>query len=111
MGKLGRITLTGKSKHKYSFNVYPRSDLFMAIGAVYFLTYRREEKDGTGRHTFIYVGETEDLSERPLNHQRKKCFDQHDANCVLIYAESGRERRLEIEADLRKAYNPPCNRH
>ena len=110
MSKIGTITLTGKSKERYMFNVYPRDDEFNAIGAVYFMTHRREDKDGGGKHAFIYVGETGDLSDRPLNHERKKCFDNHDANCVLIHAESKRARRLEIETDLREAYDPPCNR-
>jgi hypothetical protein len=110
MSKIGTITLTGESKTKYTFNVYPRTDTFKAIGGVYFMTHRREEQDGSGKHTFIYVGETGDLSDRPLNHHRKKCFDNNDANCVLIYAEGDHDRRLEIETDLRRAYDPPCNR-
>jgi len=58
MSKLATITLTGKTKEKYTFNVYPRDDDFNAIGAVYFMTHRREDKDSNGKHTFIYVGET-----------------------------------------------------
>src|SRR6266436_4397539 len=65
---------------------------------------------GTGTHTWFYVGETGDLSDRPLSHERKPCFDKNGANCLLIYSEKNRDMRLKIEADLRNAYNPPCNR-
>jgi hypothetical protein len=65
---------------------------------------------GTGTHTWLYVGETGDLSDRPLSHERKPRFDKNGANCLLIYSEKNRDMRLKIEADLRNAYNPPCNR-
>ncbi len=110
MGKLASITLTGKSGTKYPFDVYPRSDEFKALGAVYFMTKRVKDSDGNGNHTFIYVGETGDLSDRPLNHHRTECFDRHGANCVLIHLEGNRTTRLAIEKDLREAYDPPCNR-
>jgi hypothetical protein len=109
MAKLGTITLTGQSRTTYAFNVWPREDRFAAIGAIYFMTLRKEKTDGSGTHTFIYVGETGDLSDRPLNHHRQACFDKHRANCVLIHVEENRDKRLEIETDLRKAYDPPCN--
>src|SRR5437660_399254 len=35
---------------------------------------------GTGTHTWLYVGETGDLSDRPLSHERKPCFDKNGAN-------------------------------
>lgn len=110
MARIATITLTGKSGTKYGFNVYPRSNEFNAVGAVYFMTKRVEDQQGKGTHTWVYVGETGDLSDRPLNHERKPCFDKNGANCLLIYAEKNRDTRLKIEVDLRNAYNPPCNR-
>jgi len=111
MAKIAIMTLTGKSGTKYEFNVYPRTDTFNAIGAVYFMTKRRvADLQRGGIHTWVYVGETGDLSDRPLNHERKPCFDKNGANCLLIYSEKNRDMRLKIEADLRNAYNPPCNR-
>jgi hypothetical protein len=110
MTKLGTFRLTGKFGTKYDFNVCPRSDKFKAIGAVYFMSVRTVSQDGRGTHTWVYVGETGDLSSRPLNHERKACFDRYKANCILIFAEKDEKRRLAIETDLRQAYNPPCNR-
>jgi hypothetical protein len=91
VAKLATITLTGKSGAKYAFNVYPRTDTFNDVGAVYFMTERVEDAKGIGTHTWIYVGETGDLSGRPLNHHRKKCFDDHGANCLLIHSEQNRD--------------------
>lgn len=110
MAKLGIITLTGKSGTKYAFNVWPRSDTFNAVGAVYFMTVRTVGSNGNGTHDFIYVGETGDLSDRPLNHHRKACFDRHKANCILTHSQADGKKRLAIEKDLREAYNPTCNR-
>lgn len=110
MAKLGTITLTGETTSQYVFNVWDRSDKFKAVGGLYFLTIRKQNANGTGSHTFIYIGETEDLSRRPFNHHRKPCFDRHGANSVLIYVEESRDKRLKIETDLRRAYDPPCNR-
>jgi hypothetical protein len=109
MAKLANIELTGKSGTKYAFAAYPRTDTFKALGAVYFMTKRTIDTAGTGTHTWVYVGETSDLSDRPLNHERKDCFDKQRANCVLLYLEEDRTKRLNIETDLRQAYNPPCN--
>ena len=110
MARLSTMTLTGASGAEYAFNVYPRSDTFKALGAVYFMSVRTVKTDGTGSHTWVYVGETGDLSKRPLNHHRKACFDRQGANALLIHAQSDRSTRLAIETDLREAYDPPCNR-
>jgi len=110
MAKLNTMTLTGASGTKYVFNVYPRSDTFKAVGAVYFLSVRTAKPDGSGTHNWVYVGETGDLSERPLNHHRKACFDRHGSNAILLHVEGDHKKRLTIETDLREAYDPPCNR-
>ena len=110
MTKFGTVTFNGVSGNSYEFTAYSRDTVFKAVGAVYFVTKRTTKKDGGASHTRIYVGETGDLSSRPLNHHRKACFDEHNANCVCIYTETDENRRLEIETDLRQNYNPPCNR-
>jgi hypothetical protein len=110
MAKLGTMTLKGASGNAYEFGVYPRTDTFKSIGGLYFLTVRTPKPDGTGgTHSWVYVGETGDLSKRPFNHHRKACFDRRGANAVLIHVESDPTTRLTIETDLRRAYDPPCN--
>ena len=109
MAKFRTVTYTGESGSKYTFTAYSRDSDFNAVGAVYFITRRTGNDEGGYSHTKIYVGETSDLSSRPLSHHRKECFDKHQANCVCLLVEDDHETRLEIELDLRRKYNPPCN--
>ena len=110
MAKFGTITFTGFSGLKYEFTAHSRDTKFSAVGAVYFMTKRQKSGGGGNSHTLIYVGETGDLSNRPLNHHRTACFDKEGANCACIYIEGSKSKRLEIETDLRDYYDPPCNR-
>ncbi|HZQ11475.1 MAG TPA: hypothetical protein VFB31_01550 [Pseudolabrys sp.] len=103
--RIGTITLTGASKKTYEFTIYKREQEFLAVGAVYVMSKLTTEL----RYRIIYVGQTSDLSERPLNHHKTDCFDEHGADHLLIHSEANEKKRLEIEADLIAAYNPPCN--
>lgn len=110
MTKFGTVTFTGVSGSDYVFTAYSRDSEFNKVGAVYFMTKRVKKNDGGFSHTHIYVGQTGDLSDRPLNHHRTECFDENGANCVCIYPEGNKSTRLTIETDLREKYDPPCNR-
>ena len=99
------VTLTGQSGKQYTFNVYARSQKFNAIGAVYALA-----KIASGKYVIIYIGQTGDASNRPFNHHRTACFDRQGADLVFLLSESSEKRRLEIETDLIRAYDPPCNK-
>jgi hypothetical protein len=109
MTRLATISLTGESGKKYEFSVYPRSNTFNAEGAVYLITKRRIGPDGGGSHQGLYIGVTGDLSDRPLNQERKPCFDRHGANCICLLVEKDYETRCMIEADLQHSYALPCN--
>lgn len=109
MAKLGVLTLTGASGTKYQFNVYSYDTKFKEMGAVYYISKRTKKSDGTGSHTKIYIGQTEDLSERFDDHHKEECFKKHGANCKSIHAESSEQKRLAIESDLIDALTPPCN--
>lgn len=109
MAKIGTINLTGASGTKYSFNIYPYGTNFKEIGAVYSISKRTAKSDGSGTHTQIYIGQTNNLSERFDDHHKKSCFKRHNANCHSIHQESNENKRLEIEKDLINAYDPPCN--
>jgi hypothetical protein len=108
VAKLGTIDLKGASGTSWTFNVYPRETTFRAVGAVYVQSVRTAKAGGGGSHQFIYVGQTGDLSNRPLDHHKKGCFDRHGANALLIYAEDNERTRLAIERDLIEAHKP-CN--
>ena len=99
------VTLTGQSAKQYKFNVYPRAQRFNAIGAVYVMA-----KVAAGKYVIIYIGQTGDASNRPFNHHRTACFDRNGADLVFLLSEGRETRRLEIETDLIRAYDPPCNK-
>lgn len=109
MTKLGTITLTGKSEREYEFDMYPIDTNFKSTGVVYYISNRIEKQDGTGRHTAVYIGQTEDASKRFSNHHKESCFKKNNANCISVYQESNENDRLDIETDLTRAYDPPCN--
>jgi hypothetical protein len=109
VAKLGTIELKGASGNSRTFAVYPRDTEFKAVGAIYVQSVRTVKANGGGSHQFIYVGQTGDLSNRPLNHHKKTCFDRHGANALLILVESSERTRLAIERDLIDSLNPPCN--
>jgi hypothetical protein len=108
--KFGNVTFRGQTGGEYVFTAYSRDTEFNAVGAVYFMTLREPKADGGFSHTRIYVGETGDLSDRPLNHERKACFDRHNANCICLLVQNDYTLRCAIELDLRRNYDPPCNR-
>ena len=109
MPKLGTVVLTGASGKKYELSVYPRADLFKHLGAVYVLAKRIPHAD-SGDYTWIYVGETGDLSQRPVAQAHKTCIDEQEANSICLLIEQNDAARKVIAADLRQAYDPPCNR-
>lgn len=110
MPSLGKMTLKGASGKDYTFEVYHRSTEFKALGAVYLISKRSPNPDGKGgTHTFLYLGETGDLSSRPLNHHKKQCFDKHGADHVSVFLISDSQQRLDAETDLIRGHNLPCN--
>jgi len=101
MPKLGTITLTGASGKTYELGVYPRADLFKHLGAVYALAKRIPHADGA---------DYTDLSQRPLDAAHKACIDAQEANSLCLLIEQNEAVRQVIAADLKQAYDPPCNR-
>ena len=108
------VTLTGLSGRSYDFEVYEIGQSFNPLAAIYvFLTpsiYRYTQ-------TVVYVGETHDIKARLstdlLQHHRLACAQRNGATLVGIYRAAemvNRDFRLAVEADIRRAYDPPCNR-
>ena len=110
MAKLGTVLLTGVSGQRYEFGVYLREDAFKPVGAVYFLAKRIPFAEGEAEYTWIYVGESADVSQRPLAADHKPCIDAQEANCLCLYLADDAQARTRIVTDLVRAYDPPCNR-
>lgn len=90
-------------------NLYPLDTSFKALGAVYFVTRRVPKPEGGGSHTYLYVGETGDLSTRFDDHHKQTSFDQHNANCIGIHLDSSQKSRLSKESDLHLGHEWLCN--
>jgi hypothetical protein len=105
MASLGSITLTGKSGKTYEFAIYNRPTTFTAVGAIYVMS----KKTPDNKYSLFYIGETGDLSKRPLSHHKTACFDKHGADKLLIRTASDAEKRLADETDLIRHYQPPRN--
>ena len=104
MPKETSVTLKGNSGRSYDFDVYPWNTSFNAIGAVYSVLKRIGSN-----FTILYIGQTNDLSERFDNHHKQACFDRNNKTHIAIHAESSEPRRFTIETDLVRNYSPTCN--
>ena len=110
MEKLGTLKLQGASGTIYAFDVYSKDTNWTdGIECIYYVSNRTSKSDGTGNHSHIYVGQTDDLKFRLSNHQRQSCFDSHDYNAISVHGESNERVRLDKESDLIDAMYPPCN--
>jgi len=115
--ELGKTTsLTGQSGQKYVFNLYSFDayddikDAWKSVPALYLFT-RRYVSNGAYYHTYIYLGETGDLSTRFLNHHKEDCIKQNSSNCIGIYTNVStvEEERFAVEKDILLANSFPCN--
>lgn len=109
MAKIGTMKVAGKSGTEYSFDLYPTGTSFKALGAVYVITKRTAKQGGGGEHTYLYVGETGDLSTRFDDHHKQECFNDHDANCIGIHLDDSEKSRLSKEDDILAGHKWPCN--
>lgn len=99
------VLLAGKSGQEYLFTVWTRQTRFRAKPGVYAMARAL----GGERFNIIYIGESNDLSVRPLNRDKLACFDQHGADHIFALDEPDASRRAAIAADLVQAMGPVCN--
>lgn len=97
--------LKGKSGAEYLFAIVPRQTTFQAKPGVYALA----KAIAPQRYAFCFVGQSADLSKRPLNPDRTACFDRFGADLIFLLEEFDANKRGQIVADLVQAYGPICN--
>lgn len=102
-------TWTGKSGQKYAFETYPIGQELLPLAGVY-VFFTIPQKDVARA---IYVGETEDFSNR-LNsglrgHLGYKRALAYGVTHVAVRVVTDNTVRLAIETDLRHGLNPPAN--
>ena len=96
----------GWSGKTYSYWIYEIHQPFAQEPGNY--VFAEETERGT--FTPIYVGQTDDLSERFDNHHKMPCIRQHGATHITAHKSSKTEAvRKAEEDDLIKFYNPVCN--
>jgi hypothetical protein len=106
MDGLGNVRIQGKSGKEYKFRAYPLATKFDNIGAVYFITSRKQEADGRTSHSRIDCGRTSNLS---IGINIKPGFKDNDANCICILPQDDKDTRIEIETDIRQNYTLLCS--
>lgn len=107
MAEVPAIDWEGQSGTKYRYWIYPIDQGFDETPANYI--YAKEVEPNRWRP--IYIGETGDLSERPLDtHHKKDCIEQNGATHIHVHTSSGDAAvRQAEEADLTAKWNPVCN--
>ncbi|GBF59401.1 hypothetical protein PbB2_03101 [Candidatus Phycosocius bacilliformis] len=96
----------GVSGTKYQYTVYllPK-DLPAKPGNYVFCKI-----DTNKRWIPIYMGQTENLSERFDGHHAMPCIKNHQATHIHVHVNvGGKQARLGEEKDLLRSYRPPCN--
>ncbi len=108
MAKIGTVTFVGESGTSYTFDVYTADTEFNDVSAVYIFT-KRTLSGEIWRHARLYIGEAERMGERIKNHEKWPCVNRHGCNCICVLLVSSSDRRLDIETDLRRGNDTPCN--
>lgn len=97
--------LTGTSGKQYRFDIHPRSTTFQAKPGVYVMA---REKANNG-YEFCFVGQTADLSKRPLSPEKQSCFSKFGVSAIFLIEEFDQNKREQVVRDLVSAYVPSCN--
>lgn len=109
MAKIAVVTLIGKSKKTYDFNVYPIDEECPNEAGVYVFSKREKNSSGDFAHTFIYIGMAKSFEKRFYNHHKDDCIDKKGANCICLKQFPKEQDRIDAEKDLLANYNTPCN--
>ena len=107
--KITTVTFTGKSGKQYKFDTYTKDTSFRDVSAVYIFTKRVQKLDGSYFQKPLYIGESEKLGTRILNHEKWPYVDRLGCTHISIMQISGESARMDAESDLINGQNPPCN--
>ncbi len=100
------IKWVGQSGEEYPYRIYKFGTTFNKAPANYI--FAKESSPET--LLAIYIGETEDISDRFDNHHKMPCIRQNEATYICVHTSSEDKKiRCKEEADLIANYNPDCN--
>jgi len=98
-------TLKGKSGAEYTFMIVSRLTTFKAKPGVFVIGKTLEAP----RFSFCFVGQSPDLSVRPLAADKTDCFNRFGADLIFVLEEFDASKRAQMVTDLVQAYAPVCN--
>jgi hypothetical protein len=109
MAAIGTMTVTVASEEVYRFSAYPWGTVFKPLGAVYIVTKRTINLDGSDDYLLIYVGYTDDLSACLDSHRKTDCFEEYGANCICVLGLEQEQLRSRIVSKIEARCKPACN--
>jgi len=95
----------GKSGTTYRYSVYDLPPSFNKAAGNYIFAKRNSE----GYWVPVYIGQTDDLSERFDDHHKATCISRAGATHIHAHAKEDERERLEEEADILAKFSTPCN--
>lgn len=112
-------TLKGESGREYKFRLYSFKDfreltMDLPIAPAVYLFTRRTMSTGAYYHTYLYVGEAENLHTCFEHHPRELDIMAQGANCIGIYTDDyikNPDERDRMLKDILEVHNFPCNFH
>lgn len=102
------VVFKGASGRQYKYYVHPKGALFVGTPGNYCFG-----KELNGTITPLYFGESENLKARNCDneHERGSCAAARGWNVTCAHTSpNSKFDRCAEETDLRRAYDPPCNR-
>ena len=109
MPRKSTINFSGQSGTVFTFDTQDISKTPTIRESVYFVTHRKINVFGAVRDV-VYIGQSVDITSKFPDHPKKACFQEHEADCLCIYAEDSEPERQRIYDDLINGYEPKCNR-
>lgn len=105
MAKKVYTVVEGASGETYKFEAHNKDTEFEDVSAVYiFMKF-------TENNTFkiLYIGQTGELGTRIANHDKWTIANEHGCTHICVHETDSENDRWNIETDLIRKYNTPCN--
>lgn len=99
------MAISGRTGTKYQFLIVPRTTTFAAKPGVFVMARSK----GGEKYEFCFVGETADLSKRPLSPEKQSCFNRFGVDHIFVLEEFNADKRRQVVRDIVEAHAPPCN--
>lgn len=100
------ITIKGKDGKSYVFYIHKLPVIFEALAGLYLFTKLLEDNK---THRYIYLGITNDLSERFNNHHKEDCIKNNGATHLSVCPITNEKERQDAEKNILAAINTICN--